>query len=125
MADSDDEGSFELEVRIYWDLLEAVISPFLDSLPFHDQTRQYGRVPRPVPLIRSMLEWIGSNLDPQVYSVYLSKVPKDVQRELYEAFDSVLEKLEGSLSIDILNLRDEVQQDQEAGTTVRCLDLIT
>lgn len=124
MGNLDGDGLVESWIRIYWDLLESVVSPFLDSLPFHDQERQHVRIPRPVALIRSTLEWIGSDLDPQVYFPHLPKVLQDVQGEIHEVFDRVLEKLEESVRKDILSLRDELQQDQEAGVAVRCSDPI-
>jgi hypothetical protein len=66
-----------------------------------------------------MLEWIGSNLDPQVYFPHLPKVLQDVQGEIHEEFYNVLEKLEESIRKDILNLKDELQRGQEAGVAVR------
>ena len=107
----DDDKSTESGIRIYWELLESVVSPFLAGLPFHSQERQLARIPRPVALVRGTLECIGSSLDPQVYLPHLSKVLPDVQEEIYAAFGEVLEKLELSVKLDILSFNDGQQLD--------------
>jgi len=119
MVSLDEDGSAESGIRIYWDLLVSVVSPFLDSLPPYEQeSRQV------VPLIRSGLELAVNNLNPQVYFPHLPKVLQDVQWKIHEAFDSVLEKLERSIRKDILSLKDELQRDQGSGVAVRRSDPI-
>ncbi|KAK6526011.1 hypothetical protein TWF281_011052 [Arthrobotrys megalospora] len=101
-----DTGS---RIRIYWDLLWSVLSPFIDSLPFHDSARNHVKIHRSIPLIRSALEWIGSNLEPQLYFPHLPKISQTVESDIHEVFYEVLEIFERFVDEDILDFEPGFQ----------------
>ncbi|KAI0834494.1 hypothetical protein F5Y06DRAFT_300598 [Hypoxylon sp. FL0890] len=97
MGSLDDDPSIEAEIRVYWDLLMSIISPFIASLPCSDQNAQPAsckNVPIIPPLIRSTLECIGNDLDPERYSLDLPNLHEDVQKEVHRVLCEALEKLE-------------------------------
>ncbi|KAK6363379.1 hypothetical protein TWF730_000811 [Orbilia blumenaviensis] len=100
-------------IRVYWELLGSVLSPFIDNLPLHDSTRKNGSINRLVALIRGVLELIGANLEPQLYLPHLPEISQEKESEIHEVFCGALEKLESSVSEDILNLDNELQVDQK------------
>ncbi|KAI1456701.1 hypothetical protein F4805DRAFT_458490 [Annulohypoxylon moriforme] len=102
--ESHDDVSIEL-IEMQWDLLKSVLSPLAENLPSFDPS-QPTHINEITPLIRSHLECIGNQLDPQIYLPSWRCMPNDTRREICAAYDKLLEKLEDFVKGDIMLLND-------------------
>ncbi|KAK6337071.1 hypothetical protein TWF718_009857 [Orbilia javanica] len=99
------------KIRVVWELLGLVLSPFISSLPLYRSTQGNLGVRGTIVLIRAKLEWIGSSLGSEIYIRYLPDVPHDIGEKLYEALYNVLEILETFVVQDILCSEDTSQAE--------------